>query len=145
MTSSYAVEKEKMVTRVIELERETREERGRVEAENHQQLTDLNRRLQDMIDASSADQARVEQEVEEERHRAQAGLADLNRRLQDATSASAANLALLEQEREQALAEHNQQLVDLAHHLRDETDASAAHRTKLEEEVKELRDRLPTA
>ena len=108
--SSYAVEKE------------------RAGAELNRQLTDLNDRLQDMVDAS----ADLEQK--------------LNRRVQDATSEPAADLARWEQEvkreREQAEAEHNQKLVDLTRRLQDEANASAAHRTTLDAEIKKLQDRV---
>ena len=105
-------------------------ERGGAGAEDNQQLTDLNCRLQEMVDAS----AKLEQK--------------LNRRVQDATSASAADLARWEQEvkkeREQAGVEHNQQLIDINRRLQDEANASAAHRTRLDEEIKALLDRVTT-
>ena len=100
MASSYAVEKEKMEARAIEMEQEARKERERIDAEHNRQLADLNRRLQDVINASATDRARLEQEARKERERAEAELADLNRRLQDATDASVADRATLEQIRQ---------------------------------------------
>ena len=138
--SSYALEKERMEAVAVETEREAREGRETVEAKYNQQMADLNRRLQDTVGASTADQTRLEQEVREEIYRAQAELADLNRRLQDATSASAANLTRLEQEveeRTQVKAEHDRQLVDLTRCLQEETNVSVAYRVRLEKELQD--------
>ena len=148
IASSYAVEKERMEVRVIEMEQEAGKERERIEAERDQQLADLDHHFQDAINASARDPARLEQEVRDERQRARDELADLGRRLQDATSASAADRAGLEQEakeREEREAEHNRQLADLTRRLQDDTNVSAAYRTRLEEKIKELQDRMTAA
>ena len=100
MASSYAAEKVKMEARAIEMEQEARKERERIDAGHNRQLADLTRRLQEVIDASATDRARLEQEARKERERAEAELADLNRRLQDATDASVADRATLEQIRQ---------------------------------------------
>ena len=96
MAMDYATEKERAEARVVEEEREARE-RERVNAE----LVDLNRRLQDVIDARAADQAILEREVME-RGRAEAEykrqLADLIRCIQDQTNAFAAYRASSERE-----------------------------------------------
>ena len=96
MAVNYAAEKERAEGRMVEEEREARE-RERVNAE----LVDLNRRLQDMIDARAADQAILEREVME-RGRVEAEykrqLADLIRRIQDQTNVFAAYRASSERE-----------------------------------------------
>ena len=142
ISSNYAVEKERMETRAIEIERETREERERVEAEHGRQLTDLSRRHQDMVDVSTA---RLEQAVKEERERAEAEFANLSRHLQDVISVSTVDRATLEQEREQAEAERSRQLVDLTRRLQDEINVSAAYRMRLEGEIQGLLYHMTTA
>ena len=97
MAANYTAEKERMEARMIEVERETRKERQRVDA----QLTSLDRRLQDVTNLSAADRARSEQEAKgrdraEAEHKQQ--LANLNRHFRDENSASAAHRARLEQE-----------------------------------------------
>ena len=80
-----------MRARLIEIEQEAREEKRRTEA----QLADLNRRLQDLANASAVDRARLEQEARErERVGAEHGrqLADLTRRLQGEATADRARL-----------------------------------------------------
>ena len=160
---------ERQEVRMEEMERESKKERERTEAE----LIDLRHCLQDVPSASAADRARSEQvEVE---HNQQ--LADLNHHLRDTVNASAADQARLEQEMkererievehkqqladltlrlqhterasaadrarlEQVEAEHSRQLADLNRRLRDE---AAAHRAELEQEMEELRDCLATA
>ena len=97
VAANYTAEKERMEARMIEMEREARRERQRVDA----QLASLDRRLQDVTSLSAADRARSEQEAKE-RDRAEAEhkqqLAGLTRHLRDETDASAAHRARLEQE-----------------------------------------------
>ena len=146
MSANYAVEKERVNVRVKEIEQAPERERQRVEAE----LVNLSRHLQDVANASMANQVKLEQEMRERErieteHNHQ--LADLNHRLQEATNVSANDRAKLDQlveERERVDAEHKQRLADLTRHLQDETSTSAAHRVALEQEIKELQGRVAT-
>ena len=133
MPSSFSLEIERTETRLM---KDARKERERVKAEHDRQLVDLNRRLQDMANASAADRLRLEQEVRE-RQRTEAELADLACRLQDEIGASAAyrtSEQKAREEKQQAEVEHKQRLIDLERHLWDlTTTASAADRAKWEE------------
>ena len=92
MAANNTAEKEKMEARVmkmearvVEMELGVKKEKQRTEAE----LINLSRRLQDALDASAADRARLERvEAEHNQH-----LANLNRRLQEVVNASAADQA----------------------------------------------------
>ena len=99
VVTNHPAEREGMEARTMEVEQEARKERERIEAEYNQQLAVLNRRLQDVIDASATDRARLEQETRG-RERAEKEFANLNRRLQDETDASLADRATLEQIRQ---------------------------------------------
>ena len=100
--ANYAAEKGRMEAQIVEMDQDARMERQWTEA----QLANLDRRLQDATNASAADRAMLEQEVEE-REQADAEhnqqLVDLTRRLQDEINASAAYRARLEQGAEKVL------------------------------------------
>ena len=133
VAANCAAGKERMEARVIEMEREARQ---RAEAE----LANLNRRLQEVLDASAADRARLEQE-EKNKERAEVKrnkqLADVDRRLQNAIDVSATDRARLEQEAKEERERARVELVNLNHRLQDVASASAAERARLEQEVKE--------
>ena len=145
MAANYAAEKERVEVTVKKMEQEP--ERQWAEAE----LVNLSRHLQDAINASMANQVKLEQEMRR-RERIEAEynrqLADLKHHLRDMANASAADQARSEQEvkeRERTEAEYKQQLADLTRRLQDETSASAAHRVALEQEMRELQARVATA
>ena len=133
VATNCAAGKERMEARVIEMEQEARQ---RAEAE----LANLNRRLQEVLDASAADRARLEQE-EKNKERAEVKrnkqLADVDRRLQNAIDVSTNDRARLEQEAKEEREQARVELANLNHRLQDVTSASAAERARLEQEVKE--------
>ena len=129
MAAKYTAEKEKMEAKVIEMEREAKEERQRTDTE----LTNLSRRLQDAIDASAADRARLER-VEAEHNRQ---LVYLSHRLQEVANASVVGQARPVQETREGKPRADAELADLARRLQDVTNASAADRAMLEQQVKE--------
>ena len=61
---------EGLEAKMKEMEQEAKEGRDWVEAERNRHLADLNHRLQDVINASAADRARLEQEMKELQDRA---------------------------------------------------------------------------
>ena len=62
-------ESDGLEARMKEMEQEAKKDRDWVDAGRQRQLADLSRRLQDVIDASAADRARLEQEIKDLRDR----------------------------------------------------------------------------
>jgi len=64
MASNYAKEKKKMEARTGKIQKEMEKERKRVEAEFNLQIADLNRRLQEEIQSSEEERAKLKQDIQ---------------------------------------------------------------------------------
>ena len=64
MAAGYIAEKRRMEAELEEIERRVKKETEKVETEHRRRVADIQRRLQDTVDASAADRAKWEQELE---------------------------------------------------------------------------------